>query len=268
VRRSIHRVRRRGWSLAVAGVVAVAALAGPSTARPAAADEHLIEVPTESFCRSAPAASPFVDVGPDAVFGRFIRCLAHARVTNGTASGTRYHPDRAVTRGQMATFATRLIDVSQVLAVDEGVLVALPPFEGRGAFADVPRTHVHWGSVHRLRAAGLTSGNGGISAAAGAPRFGPDVAVTRAQMASLIVRSLEYLVGEELEAGETGYFSDVGPGPHQPAIDFLGELGIVIGDRRERFRPDEAVSRGQLAAVLVRSLAVLQLSDLIDPPGT
>ena len=54
----------------------------------------------------------FVDVAPTSVFAASIDALAAARVTAGCATDPpRYCPQKAVTRGQMATFLARAIGI-------------------------------------------------------------------------------------------------------------------------------------------------------------
>jgi hypothetical protein len=82
-------------------------------------------------------------------------------------------------------------------------------------------------------------------------RFCPDEAVTRAEMASFLVRALD------LPSAESAGFADVGAGGvHAAAIDALSAAGITRGCLSEplRFCPDEAVTRAEMASFLVRAL--------------
>lgn len=96
-----------------------------------------------------------------------INRVAQAGIASGCASA-RYCPVGKVTRGQMASFLARTLD--------------LPPARGDW-FADDNGT-MHEGAINRLAAAGITGG-----CAAG--RFCPDASVTREQMAAFLRRAFE-----------------------------------------------------------------------------
>lgn len=94
-----------------------------------------------------------------------IQALAAAGITRG-CSTTSYCPDRPVTRGEMATFLVRAL--------------VLDPAAPAG-FDDTPGS-VHAGAIDALATAGITRGCSDTS-------FCPDASVTRAQMASFLVRA-------------------------------------------------------------------------------
>jgi hypothetical protein len=100
------------------------------------------------------------------VFEPDIERLAAAGITNGCGPGT-FCPDEPITRGQMAAFLTRALDldaaVGDTFSDDDD-----SPFEAE---------------IESLAAAGITTGCGpGI--------FCPDQPVTRAQMAAFLRRAL------------------------------------------------------------------------------
>lgn len=109
---------------------------------------------------------PFRDVSDANVHHRTIARLAAERITRGCDDDL-YCPDREVTRAQMASFLTRALQLEPARA---------PTFD------DVPSGHVHTRDISALAAAGLTAGCGGDD-------FCPDAPVTRAQMASFLVRA-------------------------------------------------------------------------------
>jgi hypothetical protein len=96
-------------------------------------------------------------------------------------------------------------------------------------------------SIEALAAAGITAGCGG-------GRFCPDDPVTRGQMAAFLVRALD------VPAGSGSGFVDVGGSPFGPSIEALAAAGITAGCGGGRFCPDDPVTRGQMAAFLVRAL--------------
>ena len=95
--------------------------------------------------------------------------LAEAGVVRGCAPG-RFCPRRAVTRAELASLLVR-------------GLPGLQPVQGRW-FDDLATTDVHTTAVNGLAAAGVTKGC--------APnRFCPEGKVTRAQLASFVVRAVD-----------------------------------------------------------------------------
>jgi hypothetical protein len=97
----------------------------------------------------------------------------------------------------------------------------------------------------------------GITAGCNPPlndRFCPDDVVTRAQMASFLTRALGLSSG----VGSNIFVDDDGS-VHEDNIDRLGTAGIAQGcnpPANNRFCPDKAVTRAQMAAFLVRALGL------------
>ncbi len=124
-----------------------------------------------------------------------------------------------------------------------------PPSSG---FWDVPDHHPFSDDVAWLAANRITGG-------CNPPwndEFCPDEAVTRGQMAAFLVRALGLPPG-------TSEFSDSAASVFVADIGALAEAGITKGcnpPANTRFCPDEAVTRAQMAAFLVRALGL--------PPGT
>ena len=120
----------------------------------------------------SPSAAPvrFADVDPDAWWAPYVERLAGLRVTQGCATGpARYCPDDPVTRGQMATFLARALDLEPA-----------PPAGFFDTFG-----HVHAANIDALAAVGITAG-----CATEPARYCPDAPVTRGQMATFLARAL------------------------------------------------------------------------------
>lgn len=96
-----------------------------------------------------------------------IEALAAEGITQGCEPG-RFCPDRPITRGEMATFLARILQ--------------LPP-AGSAGFADTS-TSVHADAIDALAAAGITRG-------CTETEFCPNSNVTRAQLASFLLRALD-----------------------------------------------------------------------------
>lgn len=103
---------------------------------------------------------------------------------------------------------------------------------------------VHERNIDALRAAGITIGCNPPANT----RFCPFNNVTRAEMATFLVRALD------LPATSADYFDDDTGNIHESAINSLRASGITTGCRPNgnRYCPDQAVTRGQMAAFLVR----------------
>src|SRR5688572_1149850 len=98
--------------------------------------------------------------------------------------------------------------------------------------------------IEWLAAEGVTGGRGG-------GRFCPREPVTRGQMAAFLVRMYGYT---ELPA--TDPFWDDNGTAHEASINRLFAAGIASGCADGRFCPSGAVTRGQMAAFLVRALGL------------
>ena len=136
------------------------------------------------------------------------------------------------------------------------IVVALIPVTASTAatqFEDVPSDHYFATEIGWLATQGITNG-------CTTDRFCPDDPVTRGQMAAFLVRALPDL--QTLDLGAP--FDDV-PATHTfyNEIGKLAKAGITEGcdQAGTRFCPEEQVTRGQMAAFLVRALPDLQNLD-------
>lgn len=90
-----------------------------------------------------------------------------------------------------------------------------------------------------------------ISSGLSSSRFGPARALTRAQAASLLARTLRAADVRLPEARSQG-FRDVKGSVHATAIRQLTAMGIFRGRTSTRFSPQSPVTRAQIAALAVR----------------
>ena len=135
------------------------------------------------------AGTVFSDVDPEAWWAPHVQLLVDLGVTHGCATDPpRFCPDESVTRAQMATFLARALELEPA-----------PP----AGFADTAG-NVHKANIDALAAASITAG-----CATDPPRFCPDQAVTRAQMATFLVRAFDVVVGPAV--GVTGRFDRLTP---------------------------------------------------------
>jgi|GEM_PF-4420256 len=151
-----------------------------------------------------------------------IDALVERGVTGGFPDGT-FRPGAAVTRGQVATFLMRAL--------------ALEP-SGDG-FVDTRGT-THDEGVRAVQAAGITGGYADGT-------FRPEQPVTRAHVAAFLARALD------LDPADPG-FRDCHGTPHAGSIGAILAEGITGGFPDGTFRPEDTLTRGQMASFLVRAL--------------
>lgn len=165
----------------------------------------------------------FIDIW-DSKFRDDIVWLAEAGITKGCGEEI-FCPDGAVTREQMATFLVRALDL---------------PSTTKNYFTDDDGSK-HHAAINALAASGITAG-------CGEKRFCPSGVVTRAQMASFLVRALK------LPTTTSDYFGDDDGNKHEGNINRLAASKITSGCGTDRFCPNGTVTRGQMAAFIKRGL--------------
>jgi uncharacterized protein YkwD len=167
------------------------------------------------------------------IFEEAIEKLAASGITNGCNPpiNDRFCPDEYVSRGQMAAFLSRGL--------------GLPPGHGIDFIDD--DGSIFEDAIERLATAGITNGCNPPTQT----RFCPTRLVTRGEMAAFLVRGLDLQA-----AGGTDFIDDDGS-IFESAIQRLSAAGITNGcnpPANDRFCPDDNVTRGQMAAFLVRAL--------------
>jgi uncharacterized protein YkwD len=167
------------------------------------------------------------------IFEGAIETLAAQGITGGCNPpvNDRFCPDDYVTRGMMAAFLVRGLGLTSSGGLD---------------FSD-DNGSMFESSIEKLAAAGITKGCNPPSNT----RFCPDEYVTRGMMAAFLVRGLG------LTSGGGTNFSDDNGSVFEDSIEKLAAAGITKGcnpPSNTRFCPDEYVTRGMMAAFLVRGL--------------
>jgi|GEM_PF-7105972 len=119
-------------------------------------------------------------------------------------------------------------------------------------FSDVPGNNPFYTEISNIAYRQITVG-------CGSGNYCPNDNVTRAQMAAFIMRSL----GEfNPPPPATQRFNDVPPSnPFYAFIDRLAVLGITVGCGGGNYCPDDFVSRGQMAAFIMRGIG------MFNPPA-
>jgi hypothetical protein len=146
----------------------------------------------------------------------------------------RFCPDHDLTRGQMATILTNALGLEPI---------------ADGPFDDIAG-NIHEQRINSLAAAGITAGCGGNG-------FCPDDAVTREQMATMLVRAFE------IPPTDTQHFDDLSQ-DHGGNVNALAEAGITGGcsDRLTDFCSTEPLLRWQAATLLARTLGLVDRVEL------
>jgi len=121
---------RRFLRLLGAGLVGLLALGFMPGAASAAAPDPPGAISISTYCANASSTNPFSDVSQSGqpTFYNAILCLRSAGITQGSNSaGTTFTPDGSVSRGQMAAFVARLMDVAKQTQQAGKTVQALPP---------------------------------------------------------------------------------------------------------------------------------------------
>ena len=157
-------------------------------------------------------------------------------VFDGTGCEESLCPHDSLKRWEMAMWLVRVLDQTN------------PTQQTASRFDDVDNT-LWWAPyTDRLAALGVTAG-----CATGPLRFCPDESVTRAQMATFLVRAFN------LEAASEAGFADTAGNTHAASIDAVATARITAGCKTGplRYCPGQAVTRGQMATFLARALGLI-----------
>jgi hypothetical protein len=183
---------------------------------------------------AADVKTGFADVADDDIMAAPISWLRVSGITRGCNPpvNTSFCPDRPVTRGEMAAFLARAMDLDQV--------------GGQNAFVDDDDS-VFAADIDQLAALGITRGCNPPAN----DRFCPNHQVTRGQMAALMARAFELPQSEAQEP-----FTDTGGSVFAADIAKLASAGITLGcnpPSNDRFCPDDEVTREQMATFIWRA---------------
>jgi hypothetical protein len=182
----------------------------------------------------APTSGTFID-DDGSIFEADIEKLAAEGITKGCNPpiNDRFCPDASVTRGQMAAFLVRALDLAGSGSTD---------------FVD-DNGSVFESDIEKLATAGITKGcNPPIN-----DRYCPAADVTRGQMAAFLVRALPLS-----DEGTVDFVDDNGS-IFEADIEKLATAGITKGCNppvNDRYCPTNPVTRGQMAVFLSRALGL------------
>ena len=209
----------RGGKLGLLGLVVALFLSIMPVAGAQVADDSGESIEQQAFTDTA-----------GSVFQGAIDELAARGITFGCnpPANTRFCPDNPVTRGQMAIFIVRAFNLGPASA---------------DYFSD-DNGKVYEDAANRLRQAGLTQG-------CGPGRYCGDNSITRGEMAAFLTRA------RNLPAASRDFFVDDNNSIFENGINRVAEAGITFGcnpPANTNFCPTANVTRGQMAAFLIRAL--------------
>lgn len=179
---------------------------------------------------------PFVDTD-GSIHEADVAALWAAGLTVGCAPW-RYCPEEPVTRGQMAAFLNRALELDNA---------------GPAPFVDIDASPF-FGDISAIAAADITRG-------CSVERFCPEAAVTRAQLATFLVRALG------LPPAERDWFSDDDGDVHESDINALASAGLTRGCGTDRFCPHRPVTRQEMASFLARAFSLAPPAVMPEIPG-
>jgi hypothetical protein len=111
------------------------------------------------------------------------------------------------------------------------------------------------------------SPTGPLSPVTGEREFNPGASVSRAQMATILVNSLE-AAGYTLPADAPDAFTDDDGSVHEDNINKLAATGIVNGTSETEYSPGRAIKRDQMASLLVQAAEAAYGTDFNAPKST
>lgn len=181
------------------------------------------------------AADEFTDVPTSNIFHDDISWLAASGITRGCnpPDNTEFCPERNVSRGEMAAFFVRGLNLSLTTGATD--------------FTD-DDTSIFEKDIERLSASGITRGCNPPDNT----EYCPDRFVTRAEMAAFFVRAL----GLTSTDGATDFTDDDGS-IFEGDIEKLSAAGITRGcnpPANDEFCPDDYITREQMAAFFHRAI--------------
>ena len=275
----LHRARRLG--ALTSAILMATALAVPAAAAPSDRADELrdradaLRSEVSAFGTAdafAPAQDELVDVGATedlrfacpqdrvpggsftdtaAPFAAAIDCLVWYGVTQGRTATTFDQPG-TVTRAQMAVFVHRMLDTT----------LDLPVYDGTSAFRDVDDRGFASAEINVLASEEFAAQFGtAIVAGRDDGGFDPSGSVSRQQMASFLGRAFLAIAeagGGSVEYLCEGVFPDqdrISPA-HRDNVDLLCAFEITSGRADGTFGPTADVTRGQMAAFIMRAFDV------------
>ncbi len=219
----------------------------------------LLLVATVASAQEVPSLDPGGSFYDDdgSVHEPAIEGLVAAGVTSGCEIGppALYCPDQPITRAQMAVFLTRGFSLELIEPEPDPDADPSAPVPAVDSFTD-DDGHPFEAEIEVVASHGITRG-----CADGL--FCPDQPVTRAEMASFLIRSIGGFEGFDPPSYR---FDDDQESPHQIDINRLALIGVTNGCGERIYCPADPVTRAEMASFLGRALGLPPIAPPARPP--
>lgn len=153
------------------------------------------------------------------------KSFKHSKYINGYSDGT-FKPDKKVTRAEMASILSRLVNYKTDVSKKSG-------------FIDVPSGFWAGDAIYKIVSAGLFAGYSDKT-------FRPDLPMSRAEFAVVIARLLKTAGMDTVN----GYFLDMENHWAKPYAENIRRIGVMKGYSDKTFRPDEPISRAEMVTAI------------------
>jgi hypothetical protein len=202
----------------------------------------VVGLPPAASAQELPPGGTFYDDDSTAEEG-YIEAIKAADITRGCnpPANNLFCPQRALTRGEMASIFLRALDL---------------PEAPTNPFSDTAES-VHVDSISALAAAGITRGCDPPDNT----MFCPDRAVTRGEMAAFMVRAFGYVDG-----ADTDHFTDDDGVVFEADINRLAAAGVTSGCGDGEFCPHSKLTRAQMAVFIAKALGLTPIVPPERPP--
>jgi hypothetical protein len=156
-----------------------------------------------------------------------IDALYHAGITKGCSLEFDYCPEREITRGEMAAFIARALNLESTTDAAH--------------FSD-QAGHYFEEEIDKVVTAGIGFG-------CTETEYCPDRALRRDEMAEMLVRAFGYT---NPEGGD--FFVDDEDNPFEPSINSLASVEVTLGCSASEYCPERLLTRAEMASFFVRAL--------------
>ena len=179
--------------------------------------------------------NPYSDVSEDDWFFEPVRFVQENGLMTGTSAGT-FAPDMTTTRGMLVTILWRQAGEPQAAAAAD--------------FSDVSADAYYADAVAWAAEAGIVNGYSDSA-------FGPADAITREQMAAILMNYSEHQGSDVSARADLSGFSDAAGVSTwaDEAVQWAVSEGLIKGVTADTIQPQGQATRAQVAAILQRYLA-------------